>query len=62
LEKIIRELLQAREEEWRQKSQALWLHSGDEKYKIIPILCKRKENEKHYLGNQRSLRKITILL
>jgi hypothetical protein len=35
LEKIRRSLLQAREEEWRQKRQALWLHSADENTKFF---------------------------
>jgi len=45
-----RELLQAREEEWRKKSRSLWLHSGDENTKFFQAYAKVKEIGKHNMG------------
>jgi hypothetical protein len=42
-EKNKRELLQPRQEEWRQNNQALWLHSGDENTKFFQAYAKRRK-------------------
>jgi hypothetical protein len=43
LEKNKRDLLQAREEEWRQKSRALWLHNSDENKKFFQAYAKGRK-------------------
>lgn len=43
LEKNRGELLQAREEEWRQKSRALWLHNRDENTKFFQAYAKGRK-------------------
>jgi hypothetical protein len=43
LEKKIRELLQAKEEEWRKKRRSLWLHSKDENTKNFQAYAKGRK-------------------
>jgi hypothetical protein len=61
LEKNRRDLLQAREEEWRQKSRALWLHSGDENTKFFQAYAKGRKMSNTIWGIKDQSRQITFL-
>jgi hypothetical protein len=50
MENIRRDLLQDREEEWRKKSRALCLHSGDENTKFFQSYAKGRKLENTIWG------------
>jgi len=50
LEKKRRQLLQAREAEWRLKSRALWLQNGDENTKLFQAYAKGRKMENTIWG------------